>query len=335
MFDYLDQRKKILNQYKELSKKLPNKFINFKKADQNSHSIISNIFNQNKTENIISNLDPETKSFILSNLNNTSSIFHKYTNSYFNCKKKKFIKNKFFNQQTIILTKYNDNKMNIDKKIRDKNDNVINYKTDKCKYNNSYSANIFPKKDINKDNNNFEERLLKRNKRKNLIQSFYNEINNFQNKKNLEIIVNDKNNNNKINYKKEEKNSQKCQTSFASTKPVKDIDSKNNHSNSLTLRNVEELINLNNIKKVSEKKNNIKYKTILINNEIKEIKEINLKNKFYNTYYSTNNQKSKLNNENDKFIKNIKHLNDNQKNVNKNEEDHILDYLKIMQFVVI
>ena len=259
MFDYLGQRKKIMNQYEDLTNRLPKKYmnihfksINYKKGVNDIIFLPSEILEQNKNGNIISSLDPETKSFILNNKYRLK--FYKYSSSFdkFNSNQKKFLKNKMFNKQTIILAKYNNNinnvirndKINgeIDKrKVINKKNKYIHINEDKYKYNNSFSGNNFKKSNDSKENKNHisQKQILKVNEGKNFSKSFYNEGNKYKKKKNFEIIINEINNNyqkndciNNFIYKK--KNNQKCQTSFTSiNSPKENEHSKKNINNNL------------------------------------------------------------------------------------------------------
>ena len=298
MYEYFSHRNKLMNKYKDLMKKLPKKLmnihfksINIKRADARERNFPSQLFKAQNNEEVISLLDPETKSFILNNKNNLNSIFHRYSNSF----QKNSIKKKFFNKQTIILTKYNNveprNKNNI--KINDiiynidSNNDKIN-KIDK--YSRSYNGNIYKNnKFINKNNNSKKERI-KINKDKILSHSFFDEIKDIQNNKKIELIINGKNKkkdnleivyNNNIKYNDDD-NNKNCQTSFGSIKSTKKIESEKNNKKSLSLKNEENKFNLN-------------------NNEKKPIQ-----NKNYKTYY----------------------FNKNNRIINKNMENNSIDELK-------
>lgn len=296
MFDYFEQRKKIMNQYEDLANRLPKKYmnihfksINYKKGENKTIFLPSEILEQNKNENIIRSLDPETKSFILNNKNRLN--FYKYSSSFdkFKSNQKKFKQKQMFNKQTIILTKYNNNIINdirnnkINREIVEMED--INKRNkyihiNKDKYNNSYSGNILKKNNDSKEYKNYmpQKEALKVKREKTFSYSFYNEINKLKNKKNLEIINNENNNNygkdhyiNNFIYKNQNKNNHKCQTSFTSIKSSKEKDhsKKGINCDLLSLKKEEELLNLSNIKKYSEENK------IIIQDNNKEKKYIN------------------------------------------------------------
>jgi len=344
MFDFIGQRKKILNQYKELTKKLPQKFmnihfksINIKNKKSNDHILPNEIFKSKDNKNIqifMDILDPEIKGLILNKKNQISSLFHTYSSSFDKYNNKKIKKNKLLNKQTIILAKYNiinkENTSNNNNNSKTKND-IIFHKKDvdevfgknKNKYNNSYNGMIYRNNTRNKylkDKENIsKEEILKINKGKALSQTFFGEINKMNNKKKLELITDEKNNvgrnekiNNNLIYNNEEINNKNCQTSFASIKSIHDINknrttTKIKHNNSLSLKKEEDSLSLININK---KKTSVDYyKNNILNNKNilnSDMKEIKYENNYYNTYYSNKNKKNI-----------IKKLNNNASN-NKN-----------------
>ena len=324
MNEYCEQRKKLLSQYKELTKKLPNKFMNihFKSINKKKSDIKNTIFqidflkSKNK-ENLINILDPETKSFILNNKNRITSLynkFHKYSNSLNNHNKKKSFKNRFFNKQTIILTKFNyniNNQNNFNEKEEDiiyKNKDIKFYKNNT--FNNTYSGHIY--KNIDNNNKISNQQQIKINKEKTLYKTYYNKIKNRKNKK-KEIILDKKNknndykdnnnNNNNINCTNEN-NNKLCQTSFGSFKTLKNTD--DNIKKQSSVLNNEDVLNLSNYK--------MKQNIITYNKKM----EINFQNKnYYNTFSLNKSNQFENKKRQNKSFENLNNLKKNIINYDK------------------
>ena len=305
MYEFLQRRKKLLNQYKELSKRLPKNFmdihfksINIKNKDIKTNLFPEEIFMANNNQQIMKDLDSETKSFIL----NKNKIFNKYSNSLDNKINEKKKKINFANNQTIILTKFNgdnlkENGNNINRTI---DDIIFNKDLDKMcekkrnKYKKTYTNGIYQ--------NNFPENLKENNlskeikvKGKTLSQSFYNELNKIKNRKRLELTANEKGSNkNIIGYKEIYNNTinsdKNCQTSFSSLKLNNNLKEKNNKKRT-SLKN-EEKDNIKDNKENNEINNNKWEKDF--NNNYKKIKEIKFKNVFYNTYNNEDKKREQL-----------------------------------------
>lgn len=337
MYEFLQRRKKLLNQYKELSKRLPKNFmdihfksINIKNKDIKTNLFPEEIFMSNNNQQIMKDLDSETKSFIL----NKNKIFNKYSTSldiYNKNNEKRKMKINFTNNQTIILTKFNDDNINengnninrtIDDIIFNKDlDKMCEKKRNKYKktytngiYQNDYTENI-NKNDISKDI---------KIKGKTLSQSFYSEINRIKNRKKLEMTNNEKGSKkNIIGYKEiynntiiNDNNDKNCQTSFSSLKQkLLNNNSKGNINKKKSLKN-EEKDNMKNDKENNETNNNKWEKDF--NNNYKNIKEIKFKNVFYNTY---NNEDKKRELDHFEKINLKKDINDKKERMKKKEID--------------
>ena len=253
MYDFLQQRKILLKQYKDLSKKLPINYmkihfksINYKKKDIKTNLFPEEIFRTNDNNHFIKDLDSETKSYLLKNKD-----FQKYSKTSDNYSKSN--KNKkldLLNKQTIILTKYSkdedDDELNNNSKIND-DDIIYNKDFDKVcekkrkKYlNNLTERKFFQNNIINikndedskgnakNENNRFPKDIMTKNKKgKNLSRSFYCEIVKIKNKKTLDLITDDKNKNKDLKTKtenndniknKDKSNSIKCNNNESNDK---------------------------------------------------------------------------------------------------------------------
>lgn len=335
MYEFLQRRKKLLNQYKELSKTLPKNFMNihFKSFNIKNRDIKTNLFPEeifmsNNNQQIMKDLDSETKSFIL----NKNKILNKYSTSLdiYNKNKEKKKKINFTNNQTIILTKFNndninENRNNINRTI---DDIIFNKDLDKMcekkrnKYINTFTNGIYQNNlNENKKENNFSKEI--KIKRKTLSKSFYNELNRIKNRKNLELKTDEKESNKNINGYKEvnnnnniikDNNDKNCQTSFSS---LKQKSLKNNSKENIKrlLKN-EEKDNLKNNKEDNEINNKLKKD---FNTNYKNIKEIKFKNGFYNTYNNKENKKREKLIENFEKINLEKDINDKKERLNKKE----------------
>ena len=325
MYEFLQRRKKLLNEYKELSKRLPKNFmdihfksINIKNKDIKTNLFPEEIFVANNNQQIMKDLDSETKSFIL----NKNKIFNKYSNSLVNKNNEKKKKINFINNQTIILTKFNDdsineNKNNINKTI---DDIIFNKDLDKMcekkrnKYKKTFTNGIYQ--------SNYTENIKENNfskdtkiKGKTLSQSFYSELNKMKNRKRLELTTNEKESNkNIIGYKEIYNNiinnSKNCQTSFSSVKQKslnKNLKENNNKKWAL-LKNEEK----DNMKNNKENNENNKWEKDFNNNH-KNIKEIKFKSVFYNTY---NNEDKKR----EQIMENSEKINLKKGNINDKKE---------------
>ena len=325
MYEFLQRRKKLLNQYKELSKRLPKNFmdihfksINIKNKDIKTNLFPEEIFVANNNQQIMKDLDSETKSFIL----NKNKIFNKYSNSLVNKNNEKKKKINFINNQTIILTKFNDdsineNKNNINKTI---DDIIFNKDLDKMcekkrnKYKKTFTNGIYQ--------SNYTENIKENNfskdtkiKGKTLSQSFYSELNKMKNRKRLELTTNEKESNkNIIGYKEIYNNiinnNKNCQTSFSSVKQKslnKNLKENNNKKWAL-LKNEEK----DNMKNNKENNENNKWEKDFNNNH-KNIKEIKFKSVFYNTY---NNEDKKR----EQIMENSEKINLKKGNINDKKE---------------
>jgi hypothetical protein len=325
MYEFLQRRKKLLNQYKELSKRLPKNFmdihfksINIKNKDIKTNLFPEEIFVANNNQQIMKDLDSETKSFIL----NKNKIFNKYSNSLVNKNNEKKKKINFINNQTIILTKFNDdsineNKNNINKTI---DDIIFNKDLDKMcekkrnKYKKTFTNGIYQ--------SNYTENIKENNfskdtkiKGKTLSQSFYSELNKMKNRKRLELTTNEKESNkNIIGYKEIYNNiinnNKNCQTSFSSVKQKSlNKNLKENNNKKWTLLKNEEKDNMKNNKENNE---NNKWEKDFNNNH-KNIKEIKFKSVFYNTY---NNEDKKR----EQIMENSEKINLKKGNINDKKE---------------
>jgi hypothetical protein len=325
MYEFLQRRKKLLNQYKELSKRLPKNFmdihfksINIKNKDIKTNLFPEEIFMANNNQQIMKDLDSETKSFIL----NKNKIFNKYSNSLVNKNNEKKKKINFINNQTIILTKFNDdsineNKNNINKTI---DDIIFNKDLDKMcekkrnKYKKTFTNGIYQ--------SNYTENIKENNfskdtkiKGKTLSQSFYSELNKMKNRKRLELTTNEKESNkNIIGYKEIYNNiinnNKNCQTSFSSVKQKSlNKNLKENNNKKWTLLKNEEKDNMKNNKENNE---NNKWEKDFNNNH-KNIKEIKFKSVFYNTY---NNEDKKR----EQIMENSEKINLKKGNINDKKE---------------
>ena len=325
MYEFLQRRKKLLNEYKELSKRLPKNFmdihfksINIKNKDIKTNLFPEEIFLANNNQQIMKDLDSETKSFIL----NKNKIFNKYSNSLVNKNNEKKKKINFINNQTIILTKFNDdsineNKNNINKTI---DDIIFNKDLDKMcekkrnKYKKTFTNGIYQ--------SNYTENIKENNfskdtkiKGKTLSQSFYSELNKMKNRKRLELTTNEKESNkNIIGYKEIYNNiinnNKNCQTSFSSVKQKslnKNLKENNNKKWAL-LKNEEK----DNMKNNKENNENNKWEKDFNNNH-KNIKEIKFKSVFYNTY---NNEDKKR----EQIMENSEKINLKKGNINDKKE---------------
>ena len=325
MYEFLQRRKKLLNEYKELSKRLPKNFmdihfksINIKNKDIKTNLFPEEIFVANNNQQIMKDLDSETKSFIL----NKNKIFNKYSNSLVNKNNEKKKKINFINNQTIILTKFNDdsineNKNNINKTI---DDIIFNKDLDKMcekkrnKYKKTFTNGIYQ--------SNYTENIKENNfskdtkiKGKTLSQSFYSELNKMKNRKRLELTTNEKESNkNIIGYKEIYNNiinnNKNCQTSFSSVKQKslnKNLKENNNKKWAL-LKNEEK----DNMKNNKENNENNKWEKDFNNNH-KNIKEIKFKSVFYNTY---NNEDKKR----EQIMENSEKINLKKGNINDKKE---------------
>ena len=322
MYEFLQRRKKLLNEYKELSKRLPKNFmdihfksINIKNKDIKTNLFPEEIFVANNNQQIMKDLDSETKSFIL----NKNKIFNKYSNSLVNKNNEKKKKINFINNQTIILTKFNDdsineNKNNINKTI---DDIIFNKDLDKMcekkrnKYKKTFTNGIYQ--------SNYTENIKENNfskdtkiKGKTLSQSFYSELNKMKNRKRLELTTNEKESNkNIIGYKEIYNNiinnNKNCQTSFSSVKQNKKLKENNNKKWAL-LKNEEK----DNMKNNKENNENNKWEKDFNNNH-KNIKEIKFKSVFYNTY---NNEDKKR----EQIMENSEKINLKKGNINDKKE---------------
>ena len=325
MYEFLQRRKKLLNEYKELSKRLPKNFmdihfksINIKNKDIKTNLFPEEIFIVNNNQQIMKDLDSETKSFIL----NKNKIFNKYSNSLVNKNNEKKKKINFINNQTIILTKFNDdsineNKNNINKTI---DDIIFNKDLDKMcekkrnKYKKTFTNGIYQ--------SNYTENIKENNfskdtkiKGKTLSQSFYSELNKMKNRKRLELTTNEKESNkNIIGYKEIYNNiinnNKNCQTSFSSVKQKslnKNLKENNNKKWAL-LKNEEK----DNMKNNKENNENNKWEKDFNNNH-KNIKEIKFKSVFYNTY---NNEDKKR----EQIMENSEKINLKKGNINDKKE---------------
>ena len=325
MYEFLQRRKKLLNEYKELSKRLPKNFmdihfksINIKNKDIKTNLFPEEIFVANNNQQIMKDLDSETKSFIL----NKNKIFNKYSNSLVNKNNEKKKKINFINNQTIILTKFNDdsineNKNNINKTI---DDIIFNKDLDKMcekkrnKYKKTFTNGIYQ--------SNYTENIKENNfskdtkiKGKTLSQSFYSELNKMKNRKRLELTTNEKESNkNIIGYKEIYNNiinnNKNCQTSFSSVKQKslnKNLKENNNKKWAL-LKNEEK----DNMKNNKENNENNKWEKDF-NNNYKKIKEIKFKKVFYNTY---NNEDKKR----EQIMENSEKINLKKGNINDKKE---------------
>lgn len=325
MYEFLQRRKKLLNEYKELSKRLPKNFmdihfksINIKNKDIKTNLFPEEIFVANNNQQIMKDLDSETKSFIL----NKNKIFNKYSNSLVNKNNEKKKKINFINNQTIILTKFNDdsineNKNNINKTI---DDIIFNKDLDKMcekkrnKYKKTFTNGIYQ--------SNYTENIKENNfskdtkiKGKTLSQSFYSELNKMKNRKRLELTTNEKESNkNIIGYKEIYNNiinnNKNCQTSFSSLKQKSlNKNLKENNNKKWTLLKNEEKDNMKNNKENNE---NNKWEKDFNNNH-KNIKEIKFKSVFYNTY---NNEDKKR----EQIMENSEKINLKKGNINDKKE---------------
>ena len=325
MYEFLQRRKKLLNEYKELSKRLPKNFmdihfksINIKNKDIKTNLFPEEIFVANNNQQIMKDLDSETKSFIL----NKNKIFNKYSNSLVNKNNEKKKKINFINNQTIILTKFNDdsineNKNNINKTI---DDIIFNKDLDKMcekkrnKYKKTFTNGIYQ--------SNYTENIKENNfskdtkiKGKTLSQSFYSELNKMKNRKRLELTTNEKESNkNIIGYKEIYNNiinnNKNCQTSFSSVKQ-KSLNKnlkENNNKKWISLKNEEK----DNMKNNKENNENNKWEKDFNNNH-KNIKEIKFKSVFYNTY---NNEDKKR----EQIMENSEKINLKKGNINDKKE---------------
>lgn len=306
MYEFLQRRKKLLNEYKELSKRLPKNFmdihfksINIKNKDIKTNLFPEEIFISNNNQQIMKDLDSETKSFIL----NKNKIFNKYSNSLDNKNNEKKKKMNFTNNQTIILTKFNDDNINengnnINRTI---DDIIFNKDLDKMcekkrnKYKKTYTNGIYQSNCVeNIKENNFSNDV--KIKGKTLSQSFYSEFNRIKNRKRLEFETNEKGSNKNITGKKEIynntiNNDKNCQTSFSSLKQ-KSLNNnliENDNSKKWGLLKNEEKDEKDNMK--NNKENNKWEKDF--NNNYKNIKEIKFKSVFYNTYNNNNEDKKR------------------------------------------
>jgi hypothetical protein len=206
-------------------------------------------------------LDSETKSFIL----NKNKIFNKYSNSLVNKNNEKKKKINFINNQTIILTKFNDdsineNKNNINKTI---DDIIFNKDLDKMcekkrnKYKKTFTNGIYQSNCTEniKENNLSKDTKIKG---KTLSQSFYSELNRMKNRKRLELTTNEKGSNkNIIGYKEIYNNiinnNKNCQTSFSSVKQKSlNKNLKENNNKKWALLKNEEKDNMKNNKENNE-----------------------------------------------------------------------------------
>ena len=331
MYEFLQRRKKLLNQYKELSKSLPKNFmdihfksINIKNKDIKTNLFPEEIFIANNNQKFMKDLDSETKSFIL----NKNKIFNKYSNSLDNKnneKKKKIIN--FTNNQTIILTKFNDDNINengnnINKTI---DDIIFNKDLDKVcekkrnKYKRTYTNGIYQNNFIeNIKENNFSKDI--KIKGKTLSHSFYSELNRIKNKKRLELKTNEKGSNkNIIGYKDISNNTinndKNCQTSFSSLKQKSLSNNIKENSNKkwTSLKN-EEKDNMKNNKENNEINNNKWEK------DFKNIKEIKFKSVFYNKDNNKDKKREQLI-ENYEKINLKKDINDKKERMKKKEID--------------
>ena len=325
MYEFLQRRKKLLNEYKELSKRLPKNFmdihfksINIKNKDIKTNLFPEEIFIVNNNQQIMKDLDSETKSFIL----NKNKIFNKYSNSLVNKNNEKKKKINFINNQTIILTKFNDdsineNKNNINKTI---DDIIFNKDLDKMcekkrnKYKKTFTNGIYQSNCTEniKENNFSKDTKIKG---KTLSQSFYSELNKMKNRKRLELTTNEKESNkNIIGYKEIYNNiinnNKNCQTSFSSVKQKslnKNLKENNNKKWAL-LKNEEK----DNMKNNKENNENNKWEKDFNNNH-KNIKEIKFKSVFYNTY---NNEDKKR----EQIMENSEKINLKKGNINDKKE---------------
>ena len=325
MYEFLQRRKKLLNEYKELSKRLPKNFmdihfksINIKNKDIKTNLFPEEIFVANNNQQIMKDLDSETKSFIL----NKNKIFNKYSNSLDNKSNEKKKKINFTNNQTIILTKFNDdsineNKNNINKTI---DDIIFNKDLDKMcekkrnKYKKTFTNGIYQSNCTEniKENNLSKDTKIKG---KTLSQSFYSELNRMKNRKRLELTTNEKESNkNIIGYKEIYNNiinnNKNCQTSFSSVKQKslnKNLKENNNKKWAL-LKNEEK----DNMKNNKENNENNKWEKDFNNNH-KNIKEIKFKSVFYNTY---NNEDKKR----EQIMENSEKINLKKGNINDKKE---------------
>jgi hypothetical protein len=330
MYEFLQRRKKLFNQSKELSKSLPKNFmdihfksINIKNIDIKTNLFPEEIFIANNNQQIMKDLDSETKSFIL----NKNKFFNKYSNSLDNKSNEKKKKINFTNNQTIILTKYNDDNINengnnINRTI---DDIIFNKDLDKMcekkrnKYKKTYTTGIYQ--------NNFNENIKENNfskeikiKGKTLSQSFYSELNRIKNRKRLELKTNEKGSNkNIIGYKEifnnTINNDKNCQTSFTSLKQktLSNNLKENNNKKWTSLKN-EEKDNIKDNKENNEINNNKWEK------DFKNIKEIKFKSVFYNTYNNEDKKREQLM-ENFEKINLKKDINDKKKRIKKKEID--------------